>query len=205
MLALQIVGEPDVVGERRIPVFAGAALFLHTDIIAPDLRFEVDKLVDRKRRMNVRHFQRQLIFRTEPVKTVDLRKDLVKVFLGLKQLNVALSELLAERESTLRVKVGRAYHRPYLLRRSGHFAAPREVIVVSTVESGICDAPRRVVHIGHERITLEHATLADDDEDDVWYAYRNYVLDWAMNASPDDSDPPPQPLGFIQWRAREMR
>ena len=40
---------------------------------------------------------------------------------------------------------------------------------------------------------------------DVWYAYRNYVLDWAMNASPDDSDPPPQPLGFAQWRTREMR
>lgn len=51
-------------------------------------------------------------------------------------------------------------------------------------------------------ITLENATLADDDEDDVWYAYRNYVLDWAMNASPDDSSPPPQPLGFIQWRTK---
>ena len=53
-------------------------------------------------------------------------------------------------------------------------------------------------------ITLECATLADDDEDDVWYAYRNYVLDWAMNASPDDSDPPPQPLGFIQWRTKTL-
>ena len=51
-------------------------------------------------------------------------------------------------------------------------------------------------------ITLENATLADDDEDDVWYAYRNYVLDWAMNASPDDSSPPPQPRGFIQRRTK---
>lgn len=48
--------------------------------------------------------------------------------------------------------------------------------------------------LAHSGINLSDAFIADDDEDDIWYAYVNYVANWAFN--PDEGS---SPVSFSEW------
>lgn len=48
-------------------------------------------------------------------------------------------------------------------------------------------------------INLSDAFIADDDEDDIWYAYVNYIANWVFNPNKRSS-----PMSFGEWMEKRI-
>ena len=76
-------------------------------------------------------------------------------------------------------------------------------------ETNGLDEPTPIDHLEKEfgwieqsGITLKRAFIADHDEDDEWFAYLNYLTDWAFDHSSYEYEGK-SPASFEKWKAGE--